>query len=118
MQMSSRPPKAALDKTAAEAQPLPLAAPAGAREDGGGANSGAADLALIWTLQGPEGQPSRLGAHHLYELREKVGTFSLNTAAVQPGLSCSVFEDLQFHLLVIDIDCHGFEEASTVLKLP
>ena len=69
--MSQRASKASLDKAAAEAQPLPLAAqPAEAGKEGNGSSS--ADMALIWTLQGPDGQPSRVGAHHFYDLQEKV----------------------------------------------
>ena len=71
VQMSQRASKASLDKAAAEAQPLPLASqPADARGDGSGSSS--ADVALVWTLQGPDGQPSRIGAHHFYDLQEKV----------------------------------------------
>ena len=72
VQMSQRTSKASLDKAAAEAQPLPLASqPAEARGEGNSSSS--ADMALIWTLQGPDGQPSRIGAHHFYGLQEKVG---------------------------------------------
>ena len=71
VQMSQRASKASLDKAAAEAQPLPLASqPAEARGEGNGSSS--ADMALIWTLQGPDGQPSRIGGHHFYDLQEKV----------------------------------------------
>ena len=72
VQMSQRASKASLDKAAAEAQPLPLALqPAEARGERSGSSS-SADMALIWTLQGPDGQPSRIGAHHFYDLQEKV----------------------------------------------
>ena len=69
--MAQRPSKASLDKAAAEAQPLPLAG-AVASTDRTASDGAGADLALIWTLQGPEGQPSRAGATHFYDVREKV----------------------------------------------
>lgn len=69
--MSQRASKVSLDKAAAEAQPLPLPGQA-ASVDKDASNSGAADLALIWTLDGPEGQASRAGATHFYDIQEKV----------------------------------------------
>ena len=69
--MSQRPSKVSLDKAAAEAQPLPLAGAAPSTDKDVGA-SGGADLALIWTLEAPEGQPSRAGATHFYDVLEKV----------------------------------------------
>ncbi len=71
LQMSQRPSKVSLAKAAAEARPLPLAG-AALSADKDASSSGAADLALIWTLEGPEGQPSRAGATHFYDVQEKV----------------------------------------------
>ena len=71
LQMSQRPSKVSLDKAAAEARPLPLAGTAPSTDKDASA-SGGADLALIWTLEGPEGQPSRAGATHFYDVKEKV----------------------------------------------
>ena len=71
VQMSQRASKASLDKAAAQAQPLPLASqPAEARGEGNGSSS--ADMALIWTLQGPDSQPTSFGPHHFCGLQEKV----------------------------------------------
>ena len=71
LQMSQRSSKVSLAKAAAEAQPLPLAGAAPSADKDASA-SRAADLALIWTLEGPEGQPSRAGATHFYDVKEKV----------------------------------------------
>ena len=73
--MSQRPSKVSLATAAAEAQPLPLAG-AGLSADKDASASGGADLALIWTLEGPEGQPSRAGATHFYDVQEKVSCYS------------------------------------------
>ena len=71
LQMSQRLSKVSLAKAAAEAQPLPVTATA-TSADKAASNSRGADLALIWTLQGPEGQASRAGATHFYDVQEKV----------------------------------------------
>jgi hypothetical protein len=72
LQMSSRPSKASLDKAAADAQLLPVAAAAAPSSRVEAGDRAGADLALIWTLQGEDGRPARIGAHHFYDLQEKV----------------------------------------------
>lgn len=69
--MSQRASKVSLAKAAAEAQPLPVAG-TDPSADRAASDSRGADLELIWTLQGPEGQASRAGATHFYDVQEKV----------------------------------------------
>ena len=76
LQTSQRPSKVSLDKAAAQEQPLPSSGQAPSA-DKHASSSGAADLALIWTLEGPEGQASRIGATHFYDVQEKVSWPSL-----------------------------------------